>query len=199
MLPRPTPTFLGYTLKRVAPVIDSLAGTPVIEICSVSNCISKRPEPPERWKRWLFNDSGWYNTPALAAADAEPGNSFSAFAYELFPLEFEGDAIRPTTAAALLNTDRSRLPASPELAYQFIGFDAVSVRRAIPATANTAPMMAGFDHSPLSCNAQAPHHPVNQCCLLDDWNCAVAAATTFAREEPEPGPYYILGVYRRIN
>ena len=48
---------------------------------------------------------------------------------------------------------------------------------------------ARFECSPLSCNQMAPEYPVNEHCLIDDLDTAVAMARAFAVGKPEPGPY----------
>ena len=51
-----------------------------------------------------------------------------------------------------------------------------------------------FECSPLSCNGMAKEVRVNQFCLLETPEQAVAFARRCASEEPEPGPYYVLEV-----
>jgi hypothetical protein len=47
----------GYFIKRVMRKPDWLQVPGVLEVCSVSNCISM---PPEGWvERWLHNQFGW--------------------------------------------------------------------------------------------------------------------------------------------
>ena len=52
-----------------------------------------------------------------------------------------------------------------------------------------------FACSPLSCNYLAEHIPVNRACLIDSLNDAIAIATRFSIEQPEPGPYAIFEVW----
>ena len=54
--------------------------------------------------------------------------------------------------------------------------------------------MLGFGCSPLSCNGMAESIPVNDSCLIDDMETALAAARRFGVEQPEPGPYVIVEV-----
>ncbi len=197
MIERPEPTFLGYGLKQVERRPDWLKCPRVERIYSVSHCISTEPYSDKRYERWAFNKSGWYDTLDLAELDAQAGEQWGAFAFELYPLEFEGDAVQQVPVGTLLRADPRRLPTLSEPGFRFVGYDVVSGRCASPAEGDYAPVMAGFDCSPLSCNSLAPDHPVNENCLLDRWEDAVAAAARFAREEPEPGPYYIFGVYHR--
>lgn len=52
----------------------------------------------------------------------------------------------------------------------------------------------GFGCSPLSCNGMAEEISVNEFCLIDDLETALAAARRFGVEQPEPGPYVIVEV-----
>jgi hypothetical protein len=72
--------------------------------------------------------------------------------------------------------------------YQSVGFDAVSQEGEIG--------VAGFGHSPLSCNSMATQIPTNEFCLLPDLDAAVRAAKRFSRGEAEPGPYRVVEVLR---
>lgn len=67
-----------------------------------------------------------------------------------------------------------------------LGFDVV----------NKTPFSAFFECSPLSCNGIAGEVPVNRYCLLATLEEAIASAQRCAREEPEPGPFYVLEVLR---
>jgi len=69
-----------------------------------------------------------------------------------------------------------------------LGFDVVSKS-----------VSAFFECSPLSCNGMAAEAPVNQYCLVDALDDAVAAAVRFSHEEPEPGPYYVVEVLREAE
>ncbi len=198
MVVRLEPMFLGYGLKHVLLRPDWLDCPEVEQVSSVSSCVSAEPYTDERFKRWAFNASGWYDTPELAQLDVEPGVPCRMFAYALFPFEFEGDEVRKVAVGMLLSTDTRQLPVGPEPGFDFLGYDVVSGRCGggqNAQSADLAPVMAGFDCSPLSCNSMAREHPVNRNCLLDRWEDAVVAAIRFAKEEPEPGPYYIFAVY----
>ena len=83
--------------------------------------------------------------------------------------------------------DLPALPQEPELLpYHRIGYDIVE--------RNAAMGILGFGCSPLSCNSMAESIPVNEFCLLDDLELALAAARRFGTEKPEPGPYVIIEV-----
>jgi hypothetical protein len=70
--------------------------------------------------------------------------------------------------------------------YEKLGFDAVS--RSI------SPM---FECSPLSCCGAAESMPVNRHCLFETLEKAIDGAKAFSSGPWEPGPYYVLEVYRR--
>jgi len=54
--------------------------------------------------------------------------------------------------------------------------------------------MLGFGCSPLTCNSMAENIPVNEFCLLDVLESALATAQRFEIEKPEPGPYFVIEV-----
>lgn len=195
MIARPAPTFLGYFLKNVTARPGWLADPRVQDICSVSDCISKSPE--RVWTRWAFNHSGFYDTPELAAQDAEAGVQYDVFGYEMFPLVFEDGHMRSVAVSAWLNTNDSHLPAHHLPGSQLLGFDVISTRPATLGTSHTAPTMVSFECSPLSCNGRCTEYQINRHCLLDEWEEAVRAAMDFSVDQPEPGRYVIFAVHRR--
>jgi len=66
-----------------------------------------------------------------------------------------------------------------------LGFDAVS---------RSAADVLGFECSPLSCNGLASETTTTDGCLFPTLEAAVGGARQFAREQPEPGEYYVLQV-----
>jgi len=66
-----------------------------------------------------------------------------------------------------------------------LGFDAVS---------RSAADVLGFECSPLSCNGLASDTATTDGCLFPTLDAAVGGARQFAREQPEPGDYYVLQV-----
>lgn len=189
-LAQPTPVFLGYAIKNVMQQPDFLKDDRVREICNASRCISKEPDSPEKWSRWTFNPSGWYDTPELAQADSTEGVRWSSFAFALVPMLFGTSGARSYSVRDVLGASVDTLPSGPRAEYRALGFDVVSCR---PAGDGSS---AGFDCSPLSCNSLSLAYAVNAWCLLDSWDEAFRAATDFGRDEPEPGPYVIMRVFR---
>lgn len=196
---RPNPCFLGYTLKSAVRPPKWTAGSGVEEICSVCDCIADRPTG---WQeRWDFNRASYYATPsaALAAHPTADVGVLHLFAYEFFPLRFEPKGT--VTVIDPANVFGGPLEPAPDTsalsALTFLGYDAVERwSEEEPGVATPNCLGGGFGCSPLSCNSQAPFHPVNRFCLLDRWGDGVAAAAAFARDQPEPGCYYLFGVWR---
>jgi hypothetical protein len=58
---------------------------------------------------------------------------------------------------------------------------------------------SSFECSPLSCNGAAERVEVNEYCLVDDPAEAFRLAALFSRLEEgyEPGPYFVVEVWRR--
>ena len=188
------PILIGYCAKQIAQRPEWLDAEAVEEICSVSNCISSEPEGsaefnPDRNPLWLYPS-------ARAAADSvkppEDPNDFDIFAYKLFPLvfgdegeqlELDEDGERPAFETASRTVEA--LPSEFEL----LGYEC-------PNKAADWPY-SGFNCSPLSCNSMANRIPVNEFCLLDTREDALAVASQFGKQQPEPGCYYVVEVWRK--
>ncbi len=56
------------------------------------------------------------------------------------------------------------------------------------------PSVLGFECSPFSCNSMAGEMRANEYCLFDSLEAAIAGATRFSIEQPEPGDYYVVEV-----
>ena len=174
----------GYAVMRIEPSPFRDAAPGVLEICSVSNCISHRPD---NWiQSWLHNDFGWFNTPADAMRIIPEGEAdqYRLFAYLLYPQLFRRGKAHEIDLPENVNPEP--LPAD----FRSLGFDAVS--RAETTT-------VGFDCSPLSCNGMAAELPANAHCLFSTLDDASAAATRFSIEQPEPGDYYVVEVLEGLS
>jgi hypothetical protein len=172
----------GYFAKSVAPKPDWLGAAAVREICSVSNCISS---PPEDWVyRWLHNDLGWFNTisDACAVVPADQRADFRLFAYRIYPEIFRAGARHVLVVASDVH------PESIPRTFEPIGFDSVS---------KFMESILGFQCSPLSCNSLATEMDTNEYCLFHSLDAAIAGATRFSIEQPEPGDYYVVEVLER--
>jgi hypothetical protein len=169
----------GYFAKRVEPKPEGLDAPGVVDICSVSHCISK---PPDGWiARWLHNELGWYNrlSDAAAAVPASQRTAHRLFAYRIHPLFFR----RGNQHEFVVPSDVRPEPIPHT--FRSLGFDSVNKQ------ANAGFL---FGCSPLSCNAMAAECAVNTHCLFGSVEEAIAGATRFSIEQPEPGDYYVIEV-----
>ena len=170
-------TLVGYFPKNTSVPAAWSASEQVKEICSVSHCVNS---PPPDWiDRWLHNEWGFFNSQQDATSVVPSGcEGFSVFAYRLLPVRFvHGRAER------LAIGDLTVEPM--QAAFVSLGFDVVNKVWSV-----------FFECSPLSCNYMAGEVPVNDFCLVADLEQAILLAERFSREEPEPGPYYVLEVLR---
>lgn len=170
------PILVGYIPKRTAKRPDWLQAAGVEEICSASCCCSESPDD-----MGTPNDFGIYDSPEEAMALIEGGHKheYDLYAYSMFPVIFrEGlqDSFEIATHQVTPLTD----------SFEFLGFDVVS-------------RSCGFcfECSPLSCNNMAEHIAVNRHCLLDNIETAIENAANFEAQQCEPGPYHVLGIWRR--
>lgn len=171
---------IGYFPKKIVRLPDWLPQH-VVAIRSASQCLSKGPD---NWiEYWMHNEFGLYSTMAAAIAIIpEPDRSqFELHAYRMLPSVFDHGERLPFE---LLRIDVE--PLTQE--FESLGFDAVAI-----SCSNF------FECSPLSCNNLTEEIETNEHCLLPTIDAAVEAAERFSREEPEPGPYYVVEVLRRSN
>jgi len=188
--------FIGYFPKKTSTSTEWFETTEVKEICSVSNCISKGPSD---WvDHWSHNRITWlFDTEACAWAIVGCSRAdYDMYAYKVYPMVFDHS-----------NEAAWQIEGVPEHLenYEFQGFDIVS----------REPEVAGWLHSPLSCNKGCREFKVNAYCLIDDFENAlacvkrissdVAAARTVIRPDGskvyqskwEPGLCYLFEVYRK--
>lgn len=173
------PILIGYFLKRTKQHPDWLKTAGVEEVCSVSTCIS---EAPDGWiDQWQHNEMWIYDTPQMACTVVPKSaqDEFDLYAYQMFPVEFVREQQRQFAIPPL------RVQPMPE-SFERLGYDAVS-----RSSGNS------FDCSPLSCNHMAEQIPVNRHCLVDDADTAFRIAAEFEAEGCEPGPYYVVEVWRQ--
>lgn len=172
----------GYFPKRLVPNDELTKALKVRDICSVSECVSRGPEG---WiEHWLHNELGWFNRipDALAVVPANQREAFRLFAYRIHPEVFHGGSRLELVLPADVH------PEPIPDAFERLGFD--SVNRSVELT-------VGFECSPLSCNYMAAEMKVNEHCLFDSLGEAIAGATRFSIEQPEPGDYYVIEVLER--
>ena len=170
------PKLIGYFAKRRTAKPTFLDAPNVIEICSVSPCIAA---PPDGWiEHWTHNDWFVYNSPdeARRVAKNDLESDFAIYAYRLLPVAFAED-MEPLE----ITVSPTALPEH----FEPLGFDVVS--------RDMTPM---FECSPLSCNSMAPEAPINEYCLLSSLEEAEKFARRCAKEQPEPGTYFVVEVWR---
>jgi hypothetical protein len=170
---------VGYFPKITHPGLEWLGNQSVLEICSVSNCISVSPED---WiSHWKHNEFGFYDSEEIAqAVIGESEKRFDLYAYKLYPFRcLQGK----TELIPVIGEDLNPLAED----YVFLGFDIV-----------TKSSSDFFECSPLSCNAGASEYPVNRFCLISTKELARQALSSICTKGTyEPGPYFLFEVYRR--
>jgi hypothetical protein len=173
------PVLIGYVAKCITPPPPGFEPAFVAEIASVSNCIADRPQG---WlELWKHNDWFMYDSPDLARQIAADLRVFDCpiTAYFLLPTRFD-DAVE---VAFDVPTAATSLPSY----FERLGWDVVS-KYVTPE----------FECSPLSCNGMAADVGVNAACLLPSLEAAVAFARRCAAEQPEPGSYFVVEVWREL-
>ncbi|ACG74544.1 hypothetical protein AnaeK_3328 [Anaeromyxobacter sp. K] len=185
----PRLVFLGYQVKMPwtpAPEWDPDKKTGVVDVCSVSDCLAKRP--PEWIQHWTHNRAWSYSTreAALETIPADDGDKYNLFAYWAALRTFIDGAWRDLRADDLFGADLPDLPAGPGPTHcDVLGFDVVCWD-----------MGQDLTHSPLSCNLLAREVRVNRYCLVDDLAEALRLVAAFTNENCEPGPYLAVRVAR---
>lgn len=181
--------FLGYLAKKAwqpDATWDPERKTGVAEVCSISDCMCRRPAGWEQ--RWGYNRATCYETieAAKASVPSEDQGGYSVFAYWLVPPE---GAAPGEFAFAALDASLPPLPdSSGPTDFEELGNDVIGL----------APFLPPFEHSPLSCNYLAMEVPVNRWCLIDAVEDARKLAGRWSAPEtaPEPGTYYVVRVAR---
>lgn len=190
----PPPVFLGFGAKAVVRVAGAAAGMPK-EICSFSGC---RARWPTGWSDHPFqaprlNRAGLVNREAQAIRRSSQLSQRNRrlYAFEAIPVLFTKRGAQRLAPSALLESLDwlEPLPPAPRrLTYERLGYDVVACHPHAP-----------WGCSPLSCNEFAvPGIRPNRWYLLDGLEDAVIYARACGREEPEPGPYLIVGVFRKL-
>lgn len=147
------------------------------EVASVSECISSGPDD---WvQAWKHNPWGFFDSPELAWSVVPKIHraSFRLYAYRVHALDALGNE-RPVRAS---DADVHALPES----FEPVGYDFVSRSGG-----------GHFECSPLSCNHLAEELETNPYCLLEDRDLAIELALGADSLRCEPGPYYVLEVFR---
>ena len=170
---------VGYFPKRVTDPPPWLLELGIEEVASVSGCISSGPDD---WiQAWRHNAWGFFDNSELAWSVVPPDgrSQFRLYAYRLYPSAFVDGVERPLEATA---DDVNPLDAS----FESVGYDVVS------RSGNTF-----FECAPLSCNYLAKEIETNSYCLVRELDDALALALSAESRRCEPGPYYVLEVWRQ--
>ncbi len=174
------PQLIGYFPKQTAKRPDCLKAANVKEICSASDCISKSPD---NWiDFWKHNELWVYDSPEIAwsIVPEEKRAIFDLYAYRMFPCQFvEGKQ-------EVFEIPGLQVASLPE-DFKSLGWDSVS-----------RSMNNKFECSPLSCNYLATEIVTNEFCLLNNACLALQTAKDFSLSKPEPGPYFVLEVFRKM-
>ena len=175
----PQTVFAGFLAKQVEPRPAWLSAPAVQDICSVSECISKAPE--DRLLAWKHNEYGFYDSldDARSVITGEEAR-LDMFAYEILLLRgLEGrvDPVALVPAAGSVPVD-----------FEFLGYDIVTRSEGAPV-----------ECSPLSCNRVAEQVPTNLHCLVASEAEALDALLMICAPGfgAEPGPYYLVKVFRQ--
>ncbi len=173
----------GYMAKRISSRPDWIKAPGVVDICSVSYCISEAF--CDYISHWKHNGYWFFDSPAaireIASAESIDLSAHRLFFYGVYELQFDEErrAWRPFEPDRAFTT-KVEVPARKQL----LGFDVVSFE------AQTAP-----ECSPLSCNNLAESIDVNEHSLLPSFESASTLLEDGAFDNSEPGPFRVFAVY----
>ena len=171
----------GYMAKRVSLKPDWLKAPQVVDIFSVSGCISE--DFADFIKYWKHNRFWLFDSPEIIRAVARENSidlkGTTLFYYEVHELEFDGKGWRPFETGNSFATN-----VIPPSRMKLEGFDVVTF------SVRTSP-----ECSPLSCNMLADEVDTNEHCLLASFQKAERTLNNSVFKNSEPGPYRIFSVY----
>jgi len=173
----------GYMYKIVEKSPEWLGVAGVVDVYSVSGCISKNfTDYIQHWKHngyWLFD------TPQpmvdIAREEAVDLALQTLFYFEVYAEEFDEETL---AWAPFGPTEGLVLDVRPPTEKRLQGFDIATFSGA-----------AGAECSPLSCNGGARRCAVNAHCLFDTFEQAKKALEGGLFKHSEPGPFRIFAVY----
>jgi hypothetical protein len=170
----------GYMAKYVSKKPDWLKAAQVVDIFSVSSCVSK--DFADYIKYWKHNGYWLFDSPEVIQSVAR-GNSIdledtSLFYFEVYEMEFDGEGWHAFETENSFPTN-----VIPPFQMQLEGFDVVTF------SVGTSP-----ECSPLSCNMVADEVDTNEHCLLTSFEKAERALNEGVFENSEPGPFRIFSV-----
>jgi len=174
---------VGYMAKRVSFRPEWIRAERVVDVYSVSNCVSN--DFADYINYWRHNGYWFFDSPevirTLAQENAIDLAGTTLVFYEVHELEFDDAECQWRTFKPEPSfTTQVVLPIEKALK----GYDVVTF------SAGT-----GAECSPLSCNALAADVETNQHCLLTSFERAHQLLETGKFKNTEPGPYRIFVVY----
>ena len=173
----------GYMLKKIVLRPAGIEADSVIDIYSVSNCISPNLSNYESY--WRHNGYWLFDTADIIASITEGAGIDTAeltlFYYELFEQEFGDQSHTWSSIVPDLNFPTAVAVPSVKLLQ---GYDVSTYSQRNKA-----------ECSPLSCCMLAAELSVNRHCLFDTFDEAKTALESGKFENSEPGPFRILAVY----
>lgn len=179
----------GYMLKNVRARPSWIKADNVIDIFSVSPCISKDfADYIDYWRHngfWLFNSPSVIEE--IVVQEGINPADLRLFYYEVYEQQLDDDAMRWSSFDPEPSfTTNVEKPANAHLE----GFDVVSFSSG-----------TSQECSPLSCNALAEELSVNAHCLFETFEEAKDALEAGKFNNSEPGPFRIFSVYSvwRLN
>jgi hypothetical protein len=173
----------GYMAKRVAQKPESLVLAHVVDICSVSGCISD--DFADYVEFWRHNGYWFFDSPQILLDVARKHHidlaGTSLFFYEVFEHEFDPErgewvAFEPESS---FETNVVRPTEAILMGYDVVTFFA----RSSP------------ECSPLSCNSLAAKIETNEHCLLSSLEFAKQQVDEGKFKNAEPGPIRLFAVY----
>jgi hypothetical protein len=174
----------GYLAKRVHKKPDWLQAPQVIDIYSVSDCVSE--DFADYIPFWKHNGYWFFDSPEIMKSGAKenliPLEGTSLFYYEAYQMAFDGESWHAYSPEASFPTNVVS-PAKKQLE----GFDVVNF------TARTSPECSG-----LSCRGLARDLRASAHCLFVSFDEAETNVSNgaFNESEPsEPGPCRIFSIY----
>jgi hypothetical protein len=172
----------GYMAKRVINRPKGFDHTDIVDIYSVSSCISK--DFADYINFWKHNGYWFFDSPQIIQQVAKEHSidltATKFFYYEVYVLEFyENNEWKSFEPDASFTTDVEK-PVLKNLN----GYDLVTY-----SCGNSA------ECSPLSCNWLANTIPVNKHCLISSFENALQLLEDGKFQNSEPGPFRIIAVY----
>ncbi len=172
---------IGYMAKRIAACPDWLTAPHVVDVLSVSDCISKNFA--DYIPYWKHNGYWYFDTPKTILEVARENEIDLAgtrlFFYEAHELEFDDDECEWQSFA---------------LEHSFVTNVMIPAKREVEGYDVCCWGGAGPEHSPLSCNGLASQLDTNEHCLLKSVDDARALLNAGRFGNSEPGPFRIISV-----